>query len=67
MVGVCFDGPLEHLLGLVVVALDGLEEDGVGAEVVGVVGVCFDGPLEHGLGLVVVAPDVCEKESVKAE
>ena len=49
------------------IAPDGLEEDGVVAEIVGVVGVGGDGPLEHLLGLVVIAPDVCEKESVKTE
>jgi len=67
VVGVCFDGPVVHVLGPVVLAADVLEEDSVEAEYVGVGGVCFDGPLVHVLSPVVIVANICEKESVRTE
>ena len=49
MVGVGVDGLLVHVLGLVHVALNGVQEDGVGTEDGGVVGVGVDGALKHGV------------------
>ena len=67
MVGVGVDGLLVHLLGLVRVAADGVQEDGVVAEVVGVVGVGVDGLLVHLLGLVHVAADGFQEDGVGTE
>ena len=66
-VGVCGQGALVHLLGLVVVFPHIGEEVGVVAHIDGTVGVCGQGALVHLLGLVVVLPHIGEEGSVVAQ
>ena len=56
-----------EFLGLVVVVANVCEEDGVVAEVGGVVGVDGEGLFVEFLGLVVVVANVFEEESVETE